>query len=900
MPQGAHVILQYIWKYWGKALRRSEGASAHAFVYHCLDVVAVADTWISASDSLRRRFSPHLPWLRFFIALHDFGKLSVRFQVKSREAIRALSNYEALSASVLDEEGRLPYAHGPAGFDWLARELGAISGMEEHGDADTQWARWSPWMAAVAGHHGRICDRSIPGRFREIPSDRTARSEWLQLAEQIFLLPAGLSLRDDPPPLSHEMRAFVAGFCAICDWLGSNEAFTYCIEPTDDLQAYLDSQYATAKRVLRDSGVVRAALSEGGIATALGDGRTPRQIQRYVDGLPLAPGLVLIEAPTGSGKTEAAIGLAARQLAARLVDSIVFALPTQATANAMLPRLSAIAPRLFPGCDVNIVLAHGRSAFNVDAIRLRRTVQEDEEAAVHQAEWLSQSRKRVFLGQIGVCTVDQVLLSVLPVRHHFVRSFSLGRSVLIVDEVHAYDAYMYGLLESVLQQQRAAGGSAILLSATLPWHQRQQLVRAWSPDAAIVPENEYPLLTQVVDTRMIATAPEPADRPQARIVCIEAARMPAVFPDDAFLAKVCDAAARGARIAVIVNLVADAQRIARRLRDQGARPVDLFHSRFRFRDRMQREAEVLEHYGAGAPRRGGRILVATQVVEQSLDLDFDWMVTQLCPADLLFQRLGRLHRHAGVRRPDGFGTPRCTVLLRAEDEDYGLHGKVYGDMRALWRTEQRILDVAGGSGVIEFPPAYRDWIEQVYAADDSDLPEGISKAYRDFFGKQRAAYRTARQIAAGRDELLEDEHVAIVAMTRDSERSLSVLPILEGAASETLLDGRKLDSLGELERREQIMLETVNVPGSWKAWLPAQQDDGTIRLPMRVAGLDWEAACGAGGPIRYDEEFGLERAESYPSRSASPHERGTSPVRVEANPWLTVHPHRGRDWRCEE
>lgn len=646
MPQGAHVVLQYIWKYWGKALPRSEGAFAHAFVYHCLDVVAVADTWISASDSLRRRFAPQLSWLRFFIALHDFGKLSVRFQVKSREAVRALRNYETVSASVLDEEGRYPYAHGPAGFAWLACELGAISGVKEQGEADVQWERWSPWIGAVAGHHGVICNRSNLGRFREIPSDQMARSEWLRLAEQVFLLPAGLSLRDDPPPLSHEMRAFVAGFCAICDWLGSNEAFTYCVESTDDLQAYLGSRYAIAELVLRNSGVVRAALREGGIATALGDHRTPRQIQRYVDGLPLAPGLVLIEAPTGSGKTEAAIGLAARQLAARFVDSVVFALPTQATANAMLPRLKAIAPRLFPGCDVNIVLAHGRSAFNADAIRLRRTVQEGEEATVHEAEWLSQSRKRVFLGQIGVCTIDQVLLSVLPVRHHFVRSFSIGRSVLIVDEVHAYDAYMYGLLESVLQQQRAAGGSAILLSATLPLHQRQQLVRAWCPDTTVAPENEYPLLTQIAGTRMITVAPEPADRPQSRVVCVEPRRMPSVFPDDALLAQVCDAAARGARIAVIVNLVADAQRIARRLRGQSAQPVDLFHSRFRFRDRMRRETEVLERYGAGAPRCRGRILVATQVVEQSLDLDFDWMVTQLCPADLLFQRLGRLHRHA--------------------------------------------------------------------------------------------------------------------------------------------------------------------------------------------------------------------------------------------------------------
>lgn len=849
----------HVWKYWGKALPRRVGDPAHAFVYHCLDVVAVADAWIGASASLRRRLDSVSPWLRFFIALHDFGKLFIRFQVKSRDAIRLLGNYADVPPSTLDDAARYPYAHGPAGFAWLARELGANSGIANNDDLDAQWEHWSPWMGAVAGHHGAVCTKSNLQRFRDVPSDRVARSEWLQLAARMFLVPAGLSLRDDPPPLSDEARAFIAGFCAICDWLGSNEAFPYRVEPTDDLQVYLDSRREIAEAVLRESGVVRVPLREGGIVTALGDGQTPHQIQRYVDDLPLTAGLVLIEAPTGSGKTEAAIGLAARMLAADLADSIVFALPTQATANAMLPRLESIAPRLFPGCDVNIVLAHGRAAFNADAIRLRRTVQKGEEATVHQAEWLSQSRKRVFLGQIGVCTIDQILLSVLPVRHHFVRSFGLGRSVLIVDEVHAYDAYMYGLLQSVLQQQRDAGGSAILLSATLPWHQRQQLVRAWCSDALVPVENDYPLLTQVAGAQMTAVAPEPAHRPQSRLVRVETRRMPAVLPDDALLAQICDAADRGARIAVIVNLVGDAQRIARRLRSQSAKPVDLFHSRFRFCDRMQREREVLEQYGKGAPRSGGRILIATQVVEQSLDLDFDWMVTQLCPADLLFQRLGRLHRHVDAQRPAGFDVPRCTVLLRAEGEDYGLHGKVYGDHRALWRTELRLLELVAGSGAIEFPRAYRDWIEHVYAVDDGDLPEFVSRPYQDFFGKQRAAYQTALQTAAQRDGLLEDDDTVIAALTRDGERSLSVLPVLVGAAGGTLLDGQELAALNELERRERQMLETVHVPGSWNRWLPAPLDDGTIRLPMRVTEAGWEATCEDGSTIRYDQDFGLER-----------------------------------------
>jgi CRISPR-associated endonuclease/helicase Cas3 len=168
----------------------------------------------------------------------------------------------------------------------------------------------------------------------------------------------------------------------------------------------------------------------------------------------------------------------------------------------MLKRLESIASVLFPGGDANLVLAHGKARYNPDFITLQEvvrphTAQAHEEALVQCAEWLAQSRKRVFLGQIGVCTVDQVLISVLPVKHKFVRGFGIGKSVLIIDEVHAYDSYMYGLLAAVLEQQQTAGGSAILLSATLPYQQRQQLANTWQPKASLEMQAPYPLITHL-------------------------------------------------------------------------------------------------------------------------------------------------------------------------------------------------------------------------------------------------------------------------------------------------------------------------------------------------------------------------------------------------------------------
>lgn len=209
-----------------------------------------------------------------------------------------------------------------------------------------------------------------------------------------------------------------------------------------------------------------------------------------------------------------------------LADSIIFALPTQATANAMLKRLETCAPLIFND-QTNLVLAHGKAAFNEDFWHLKssyrqRTEQGKEEARVQCAECLSSSRKRVFLGQIGVCTVDQVLISVLPVRHKFVRGFGLGKSILIVDEVHAYDSYMYGLLEEVLKQQHVAGGSALLFSATLPHHQREALSKTWGGSLSCQEKSPYPLVTHVGKRGRITPFELPeSEMPEFTIFCAQ-------------------------------------------------------------------------------------------------------------------------------------------------------------------------------------------------------------------------------------------------------------------------------------------------------------------------------------------------------------------------------------------
>lgn len=855
-----------IFRYWGKAtqafpLPRHLYPGWHLLPYHCLDVAAVGAAWWEVSRGIRRAFAhPVLEnqsraWVLFFLALHDLGKFDRRFQAKAPSILAELQPGVCLPPP----NNIQIYPHGPAGLAWFEAEWPQWVG------AELDWMEiknWRDWLAAVAGHHGQVPpggdDSVTAGRMANNPEDKQARAQWLTALEALFLQPEGLSLRHSPPAVS----PLLAGFCSVCDWLGSDaDHFTYCAE-RQDLAAYFQSRLGIARQVLTVAQLHQPSLTEARFATLYPD-KSPRQAQTLVDDLPLPPALTLIEAPTGSGKTEAALTLCARIIAAGLAESIVFALPTQATANAMLGRLDAIAGTLFPDGS-NIVLAHGKAAHHpyFDQLKTRAAqhqAQGKENASVHCAQWIAASRKRALLGQIGVCTVDQVLLSVLPVKHNFVRTFGLGKSVLVVDEVHAYDSYMLGLLGEVLARQCQAGGSAILLSATLPSNLRWLLLNAWQGEfhaghAEAASAAPYPLVTQCTATGKTSiheVAPE--HRPPQRTVNTRLYPAPDMLPDAGLCDDILAAARAGAKVAVICNLVADAQHLADQLRQQAEDiPVDLFHSRYRFVDRQEKEQTTLREYGEKRPD-GGRVLVATQVVEQSLDLDFDWIVTQLCPMDLLFQRLGRLHRHAREKRPPGFVAPSCTVLI-PEGASYGPKQIAIYCEAVLWRTQQCLPQQAQ----LSFPDVYRPLIEQVYQQDPwADEPEIITKKLGEHLGKATAKRSEAIRLARETINPFDDDAQTINVFTRDGEFGPNVLLMtLDG---NRLLFRPELDLAGlqEWDQAEILDQEAIPVPNSWRGNLPQVDLDNRVRLTMReIAPGRYEAQTPQSRFV-YDQNIGL-------------------------------------------
>jgi CRISPR-associated endonuclease/helicase Cas3 len=318
--------------YWGKARNSDvDGPPYHLLAYHSLDVAAVAAEWWKQSSVLRSQCcyatgleeAQTCAWMVFFIALHDYGKWDIRFQLKAPHALLHL--YPAFTQDMAEPDPR--YFHGPQGYAWFMWEDSFRLGL-----SDESRYCWKPWLAAVTGHHGSLPDNAeVVAPFADnaiIERDRTARLEWLRALEALFLHPVGLHLEALPPPCPD----LLAGFCAVCDWLGSNDQrFSYetKVYPLVD---YWWSAREHARTAPGESGLCGNIVGPGGMRQLFPE-LTSRQLQTLVDTLPLQSGLTIIKAPTGSGKTELALAYASKLLAAGVAESIVFALPTHVGMN---------------------------------------------------------------------------------------------------------------------------------------------------------------------------------------------------------------------------------------------------------------------------------------------------------------------------------------------------------------------------------------------------------------------------------------------------------------------------------------------------------------------------------------------------------------------------------------
>ena len=751
--------------FWGKAqpLNPDRGPQWHPLPYHCLDVAAVGEALLARHRGLRQSLSGLLglpiediiPVVCFLLCLHDIGKFARKFQAK----------VPALYPDCFGEDAtRVPgrYDHGAGGLRLF--------------DADADFFRlpggssrrvWRPLFSAVVGHHGAPPQPSVFGEtlitlrsdFGKAGID--AASVFIQQAHDLFALPQEL------PPLERALVPRVsfalAGLAVLADWIGSRqEWFPYC-EPAQDLEAYWRHTRKQAVGAVEKAGVLPAeSNSHLDYGALIGADASPTPMQNWARTveLPDGPALFMIEDETGSGKTEAALMLAQRLMASGRADGLYVALPTMATANAMFDRLAAAYRHLFAADALpsvalahsardmhdgfrSAVLAAGRGeALYSDAAN--RGEESETTASAACADWIADDRRRAFLADAGAGTVDQALLSILPSRHQSLRLLGLMRRVLILDEVHAYDAYMQREIERLLEFQAGLGGSAVLLSATLPLSIRQRLADAFSKglgnEAAthLLSDGgmDYPLATvcSASNQAFFKIAGQPG---RARTLPVRFLRT-----SEEALTAVEEAARSGQAVLYIRNTVDDALEAHAALTARGL-DADVFHARFALVDRLRIEKRVVGMFGklSTPEQRTGKVLIATQVVEQSLDLDFDALITDLAPVDLLIQRAGRLWRH---HRSEREGQPKLLVvgpepIANADAEWFSRAfpraAYVYKDHARLWLTAKALAD----AGSIESPGGLRALVEAVYGDSvEADVPEALLSKLFDAEGRAGA------------------------------------------------------------------------------------------------------------------------------------------------------------------
>ena len=749
--------------FWGKAQPiAAAGPQWHPLPYHCLDVAAVGEALLYRHHGLRRSLSDLLgllnrdfiPVLCFLLCLHDIGKFAKKFQAKV-PALYPLC-FGDDPASVPDR-----YDHGSGGLRLFDADYSIF-----HLPSGPSHRVWRVLVSAVAGHHGtppqpvngesRISLRPDFGK-----AGMVAASRFIQQAHDLLALPQTL------PPVERagvrRVSFAVAGLSVLADWIGSNqEWFPYC-EPAQDLEAYWRYARKQAGRAVEEAGVLPSTSSDSlDYGALIGEDARPSPMQDWANRveLPDGPALFMIEDETGSGKTEAALMLAHRLMVSGRADGLYVALPTMATANAMFDRLAAAHRKLFSAETLpSIALAHGARNMH-DGFRSAVLAAGRDEASYSQsgnqeggaetsasaacAAWIADDRRRAFLADAGAGTVDQALLSVLPSRHQSLRLLGLMRRVLILDEVHAYDAYMQREIERLLEFQAGLGGPAILLSATLPLSVRNRLASAFSKgleSEGILQESpssdmDYPLAT--VCGANVRTSMKVSGQPG------RTRRLPVRFlpTPQAALTEAEQAALSGQAVLYIRNTVEDALEAHAALTVRGL-AAEVFHARFALVDRLRIEKRVVATFGklSTSAQRAGKVLIATQVVEQSLDLDFDAMVTDLAPIDLLIQRAGRLWRH---HRHEREGQPELLVvgpepIADADDnwfrQAFPRAAYVYRDHARIWLTAKTLSN----AGSIESPGELRGLIEAVYGDGvEVDVPEALLGRFFDAEGRAGA------------------------------------------------------------------------------------------------------------------------------------------------------------------
>jgi CRISPR-associated endonuclease/helicase Cas3 len=691
---------------------------------HCLDVAHCAFAMLTTGVLHERLHAlagypltnVDVARLAVLAGVHDLGKCCVGFQNRIH-GLNPESGHVAEAIAAMAREPRVRTALGPIP-SWCARP--------------------AEMLHAVIAHHGEpVAHDRITACIGDLGWQwRCAANGYDPIAEMHALLAALLTAFPEATqpaaafPASAAFEHAVAGLVMTADWMGSDTQWHPLSGPDD--------------RPEQAHALLAATMWAGWTAQGSGDvlgSRAPRPLQQVLMTHPLDH-LVIAEAPTGEGKTEAALVWASRLVCAGLVDGLYFAVPTRSAATELHDRVARSLGHAYP-------LLRGHTVRAVPGL-----VSTDPRDPTLPPTWALGSMRRVMGAPVVVGTVDQAMLSVLRVRHAWLRSWCLSRHLLVIDEAHASDAYMTTIITALVDTHLAAGGYALLMSATLGETMAARLTRRSRLPVGTAVQRPYPLVSSGTVSVPVASSRRKSVRPT--IASLSACE-----------AQATARAQQGEAVLWIRSTVADAVDDVRRLRAAGV-PTILHHSRYADADRRHLDAQVLGVIGIAGQRRGV-VIVATQTCEQSLDIDADLLVTDACPADVMLQRMGRVGRHRPGLIPKVWvvdpapSAVSWSRYLQRSGERHGVAGQGWG-----WVYDplpvRATLDWLRGRALVTVPDDARNWVESATHADGLLT---VAQAYgSDWVAAWQAAYGRDSASRARADAGLIDRtcgyHLALV------------------------------------------------------------------------------------------------------------------------------------------
>lgn len=768
--------------------------------------------------------------VKFIGFTHDIGKATPAFQTKAsynrdRELDEELIE-KLLRSGFSDINDFLPSAREKSPHACAGETLLENEGLNES-------------VAAIIGaHHGKPTDKyfdyedqltDYTSNYFQSDNDSKLKTNWQQVQKELIkygLDVVGYKKLEDIPNIGQQQAVLLTGLLIMADWIASSEYLNGDPEKPMFPLIRLDQSYKDINMEERYENAINMwDVSGHWTPRPVFDvdkhyekrwGFKPRVVQKLMSqaiSKIADPGIIIIEAGMGIGKTEIALTAVEQLSILSKTNGIFMGLPTQATSNAMFSRVDKWVDELAEeeNANIPIKLMHGKAQFNEENMKLPRAENVGEQGAVVVNSWFS--GKKSMLADFSIGTIDHLLLMSLKQKHLFLRHLGLSGKIVIIDEIHAYDAYMNSYLRQTLQWLGAYHIPVIALSATLPEKKRKELITSyykgkyskklkftddWGNNSA------YPLLTcldgnQVKQFDAFPKSNSSVGNKIIRLNC----------DDEELMEQIANSIKNGGVAGVVVNTVKRAQKLSK-LVPKGIKSLTL-HSSFLANDRTRLEEQLQNYIGKNAKRPEKMIVIGTQVLEQSLDIDFDVLFTDIAPMDLILQRMGRLHRHK-IERPKDLTTPTTYILGINSFGDYGEANESIYEKYLLMKTDYFL------SKSINLPEDISPLVQKVYDPTNDEKISGLSKPYQELQDMEKEEQRKAKAYQIGsprprrtlhgwldRDRNGIESDASAEAAVRDIKESIEVILVQHTAEGNFLLDGRNLKEVSEREIAQQLI-----------------------------------------------------------------------------------------------